>query len=231
MSLTGIRGASYVQYGCGICAPDAWINFDASARLRLERSPVLGYVLRVTAGRLFPANVRFGDIVRGLPMADNTAAAVYCSHVLEHLPRDELPIALRNTLRILVPGGVFRLVVPDLRWRVACYLAGAERGEASAADGLMDVCYLGVRRRSKTFIGAAKAAFGRSQHLWMYDFAALKSLLEQAGFVRIRRCDYGDAADPMFAMVEDEGRFADGGKRELALEALRPLKPRAESAI
>jgi len=222
MSASEGQGALYVQYGCGTCAPRTWTNFDASARLRLERSVILGLFVRAAAGRLFPANVRFGDIVRGLPVADGSAAAVFCSHVLEHLARDDLPIALRNTLRILVPGGTFRLVVPDLQWRAARYLAAAAKEEAAAADEFMGVCNFRVRRRPKTLLAAGRAAFGRSEHLWMYDFAALKSQLEQAGFVGIRRCEYGDAADPSFAMVEDKSRFVDGGQEELALEALRP---------
>jgi hypothetical protein len=56
----------------------------------------------------------------------------------------------------------------------------------------------------------------------MYDFAALKALLEQVGFTGVRRCELGDAGDPMFALVEDEGRFFDGGELELAIEAVRP---------
>src|SRR5215813_14912453 len=109
--------ALFIQYGCGLSAPKNWINFDSSPRLRLEKIPILSSIIVALAGRLFPKNVRVGNIVRGLPVPDRSASAVYCSHVLEHLPRDELPIALKNTLRILVPEGVFRLVVPDLVWR------------------------------------------------------------------------------------------------------------------
>src|SRR5437764_15364039 len=90
----------YVQYGCGLCAPDGWLNFDASPRLKLERSPGLRTMLRATAGLIFPANVWFGDIVRGLPVTDANARGVYCSHVLEHLPRADVPTALRNTHRM-----------------------------------------------------------------------------------------------------------------------------------
>ena len=78
---------------------------------------------------MFPPNVKLGDIVRGLPVADRTASGVYCSHVLEHLARDDLPVALQNTYKILMPGASFRLVVPDLHWRVSQYLlaAGSEQ--------------------------------------------------------------------------------------------------------
>ena len=56
----------------------------------------------------------------------------------------------------------------------------------------------------------------------MYDFAALKMLLERAGFAAIRRCELGDCPDPMFALVEEADRFSVGGEPELAIEAVRP---------
>ena len=216
------EGGVYVQYGCGLCAPDRWLNFDASPRLKLERSPGLRTVLRATAGLIFPANIRFGDIVRGLPVADASARGVYCSHVLEHLPRDDMPTALRNTHRMLAPGGLFRMVVPDLQWRAAQYLRSAERGDAAAADALLTACALGTRQKPRNVISGLRNLFGKSAHLWMYDFAALKALLEQAGFTSVRRCELGDCRDPMFALVEEKGRFFDAGKRELAVEAMKP---------
>src|SRR5437763_11407141 len=96
------RAGLYVQYGCGNCAPIGWLNFDASPRLRLERLPAVRGVLRATVGLHFPSNIRAGNIVRGLPLPDNSASGVYCSHVLEHLPREDLPAALRNTMNILM---------------------------------------------------------------------------------------------------------------------------------
>jgi predicted SAM-dependent methyltransferase len=212
----------YVQYGCGLCAPDGWLNFDASPRLRLERVAGLRMLLRGSVGLLFPANARPGDIVRGLPVADGTVRGVYCSHVLEHLPRNDVAAALRNTHRMLAAGGLFRLVVPDLRWRAAQYLNSAERHDPQAADALMDACLLGTRQRSKTLMASLRSRFGRSAHAWMYDFAALKGLLEQAGFDGVRRCEFGDCHDPMFARVEEEDRFIDSGERELAIEAVKP---------
>src|SRR5262249_11512723 len=140
----------YVQYGCGLCAPDGWLNFDASPRLRIERIPGLRFAVQCTVGLLFPANVRSGDIVAGLPVADGTARGVYCSHVLEHLRRDELPIALRNTFHMLAPGGLFRLVVPDLQWRALRYARAAESGDPGAADALMASCALGKQGRPAT---------------------------------------------------------------------------------
>jgi hypothetical protein len=56
----------------------------------------------------------------------------------------------------------------------------------------------------------------------MYDFAALEALLKETGFTAIRRCEFGDAKDPMFARVEDRGRFFEGDQDELAVEAIKP---------
>ncbi len=211
----------YVQYGCGLCAPDGWFNFDASPRLRLERTPGIRSMLGATIGLLFPARATPGNIIRGLPIPDGSAQGVYCSHVLEHLPRDDVPRALRNTLRMLVPGGVFRLVVPDLYWRASRYLASSEVGDPLAADRLMSTCLLGRQSKSKGLMAIARDYLGNSAHLWMYDFAALKALLEEAGFAQVRLYELGDG-DPMFSLVEDKSRFFEGDERELAIEAIRP---------
>jgi predicted SAM-dependent methyltransferase len=212
----------YVQYGCGDCAPEAWVNFDASPRLRLQRLPLLKYFARLAAPRAFPANVRWGDICRGLPVADAAAAGVYCSHVLEHLPRSEVSAAVSQTRRILMPGGRFRLVVPDLQWRAQHYVAAAQRGDPLAADQFFDSCMLGIKYRERGIVALLQRCYGLSAHLWMYDFCALKTLLENAGFARVRKCELGDSEDPMFALVEDKVRFSEGGESELAIEATKP---------
>jgi hypothetical protein len=69
----------YVQYGCGMSCPDTWVNFDASPRLRLQRLPVLGSMFR-WGPVVFPRIVRYGDIVKGLPVLAGSAAGVHASH-------------------------------------------------------------------------------------------------------------------------------------------------------
>src|SRR6202022_3814219 len=95
-----IHEGLYVQYGCGLCAPDGWLNFDASPRLRLERIPGIRELIRRTSGTLFPLNVRAGNILSGLPVPEGSASAAYCSHVLNCLSREDLPRALQNTWRM-----------------------------------------------------------------------------------------------------------------------------------
>jgi hypothetical protein len=196
--------ASYVHYGSGLCAPPEWTNFDASPALRLQRLPVLGSL--GPASPKFPANVLYGDIVKGLPVTPHSCRAVYCSHVLEHLSLNDFRIALRNTRTLLQERGLFRLVVPDLR-------VAAERLVADpsprAAMAFMNETSLGVTDRRRTVGGFVRSWLGNSQHLWMWDFQALQQELEAAGFSAIRRARCGDSEEPMFAVVEEESRWTD----------------------
>lgn len=211
----------YVQYGCGTSCPEGWESFDVSPRLLFERIPLLGPMLRARGLALFPANVRYGDIVSGLPVPARSVAGIYCSHVLEHIDRTSAEVALRNTLDMLEPDGVFRLVVPDLGWRARQLVESA--GDEDAADRFMEISYLGERKPRRSPMARLRAAFGNSGHRWMYDEAAMTKLLRQAGFTAIRVCSFGDATERMFDRVEEEGRFFDSGHRELAMEARRPL--------
>ena len=55
------------------------------------------------------------DAVAALPFADGTIAKVQAQDVFEHLPFEKLPFVLDEIYRVLKPGGVFRLSVPDYR--------------------------------------------------------------------------------------------------------------------
>jgi len=212
----------HVQYGCGFCAPEEWLNFDASIRIRLEHLPVVGplYAANVwrfhSHGKAYPANVHFGDIRRGLPLPEASCDAVYSSHVLEHLCLADARLALENTRRILKPGGLFRLVVPDLECAARDYVAALDRGDPAGAAAFLQATMLGKPARS-SLIAALYARLCGSRHLWMWDQFSLSEALTQHGFTAIRRCRFGDSEDPKFRSVEDPERF----QNALALEARR----------
>jgi len=220
-TMTEVKG-EYIQYGCGLSCPEGWINFDGSPRLRFEKIPFAGNLIKISGKAIFPKNVAYGDIIKGLPIRSGAAKGVYCSHVLEHLDRTSVERALNNSLKLLKPGGVFRLVVPDLTWRSRLFLETQAHGQPEAADEFMKSTYLGVVEPVSGITDRLRHAFGNSAHRWMYDLALMKRLLENAGFVDIRRCAFGDADDPMFNMVEEYDRFFDSGHEELAIEARRP---------
>ncbi len=207
-------GDLYVQYGCGFTAPQEWINFDSSPTLRWERLPVLGR-LYTKNERRFPESVRYGDIVKGLPVADGSCRGIFASHVLEHLALDDFHIALRNTLRLLASGGVFRLVVPNLEWAAREYVRRLDSGDSGANEFLLEQSSLGRRTRRRGLGGLLHAWLGGSIHLWMWDAPSLQAALARHGFTRIRQGRFNDCEDPMFRLVEDPSRF----ENAVAMEA------------
>ena len=213
---------NYVQYGCGLCAPEGWQNFDASPTLRIQKLSIFGNLVKSRLNVVFPANVFYGDIIKGLPIKMASAHGVFCSHILEHLSLHDLRVALSNTLAVLEPGGIFRCVVPDLEFYSRRYIKSLDEGEVGANYkfiGPSGEVLFGVEKRRRGLTGLLEFLLGNSHHLWMWDFQALAAEFEKAGFVKIRRCSYNDSLDKMFQVVEDPNRFSNA----LAIEAFKPF--------
>jgi len=199
----------YVQYGCGRTAPSAWMNFDASPSLIIQKIPILGWLLRPKMDIIFPSNVMYGDIVKGLPIAPGSCDGIFCSHVLEHLTLSDFRIALRHTYTMLRDGGVFRCIVPDLGHAARVYVMDMEQGDSSASLRFLEGTMLGKHGRGRGLKAFAQIFYGNSQHLWMWDELSLTEELRKAGFRQIRPCHFHDAEDPMFKACEESGRFVD----------------------
>jgi predicted SAM-dependent methyltransferase len=182
----------YVHYGCGQAAPPEWKNFDVSPTLRIQKTPILGTILKKSLGQVFDNNVQYGDITVGLPgIVDGTADGAYCSHVLEHMSLEHFRIALRNTYKMLKPGGIFRIIMPDLEVLVRDYINDKdEKHDPEASIRLIKRMMMGVEVRPRSFKAVTKHLFGYLEHL-----------------TNIRRCEFNDSADPMFKLVENEKRW------------------------
>jgi SAM-dependent methyltransferase len=217
---------THIHYGASTSAVETWLNFDASLTVRVQNVPLLGRRLAKLAGNgfEFPAFLRYGDIVKGLPLSDGCAEAVFASHVLEHLPLADMRTALRNTLRILKPGGTFRLIVPDLHERARRYVErfAANPDDAEAAMDFVASTDLGEAGAASGVLRRLRRALGHARHEWMWDYPAMAGELAAAGFTSIRRAKFGDAADPRFGEVEQRDRFFTGDIAEVAIEAKRP---------
>ncbi len=198
-----MKDSQYVQYGCGFCAPSNWRNFDASLTLKYEKLPVLGKLYKKNVQR-FPANVEVGNIVKGLPVPENSCRLAYCSHVLEHLSLHDCQKAIRNTYRILESGGLFRFVLPDLEYYIKQYTEDSTPG---AAQNFMQGTILGRKEKPRSINTVLFEWLRTSAHLWMWDYKALKQELESAGFTDVRRAAFGDSSESEFGAVEAENRW------------------------
>jgi predicted SAM-dependent methyltransferase len=106
--------------------------------------------------------------------ADGSVGLIYASHVLEHFGRHEVEAVLKGWYRVLAPGGVIRIAVPDFAAVVALYEQEGLRDGFSGLVGL--VC--GGQRNQYDF------------HKIIFDEAFLSFLLAKVGFKEIRRWDW-----------------------------------------
>jgi hypothetical protein len=166
--------------------------------------PFWGRFVRKNSGR-FPSNVFYGDIVVGLPIKPDSCNGVYCSHVLEHLSREDCRKALLNTHKILKTGGRFRFVMPDLEFCINQYTYSNQSDRALEFNKITG---LGQFERPRGIRALAIEAFGNSRHRWMWDFNAMKKELCDCGFSEIRRAQFGDSTDQMFNEVEQKERWS-----------------------
>jgi hypothetical protein len=66
--------------------------------------------------------VRQANFIHGVPLPEGAAGCVYHSHILEHLQPELGKKFLRECFRVLAPGGIVRVVVPDLEQSARDYL-------------------------------------------------------------------------------------------------------------
>jgi predicted SAM-dependent methyltransferase len=102
-----------LNLGCGRRRHPAWRNAD----LAPDGPDVLGIDLR-----------------KPLPFPAGTFTAVYAAHVLEHLVPAEAWALVRDIGRVLAPGGVVRLVVPDLEAAARAYVASLDAVDAGGGE-------------------------------------------------------------------------------------------------
>lgn len=177
------RPVNKLHLGCYNIIHPGWINTDVTMQIPIARVPGLATLL-FALGRMTPETyrrhqqglfrqVQYLDVTRRFPYADATFDYVFSSHMLEHLCPDEAAGCLREIHRVLRPGGVLRLAVPDLDYIVASY-------DPERPEGLLDSVFQGRSRKTHPL----------ARHWWHYNAGSLGQALRAAGFEQIERCRY-----------------------------------------
>lgn len=218
----------YVQYGAGNEAVQGWLNFDASPTLRIQKMPLIGRLLRSRLNCIFDDDIFYGDIVKGLPIKANSVDGLFCSHVLEHLSYHDFSLALNNSFEYLKPGGVFRLIVPDLEFYIKKYQSSLTSNDhdkrASAAIEFCKGTCFGVEGSRFTLVERFIDIFRNSSHRWMWDYFSLTKALQEHGFINIKKFHRGFCADKMFLLPERPHQFGGDEAYGLALECSKPFE-------
>ncbi len=104
---------------------------------------------------------------------DASATLIYSAHSLEYFDRYEVPDVLREWRRVLQPGGLLRVAVPDFEALVAVY----------QEYGTLDLILGPLFGRIEVETPEKRVFY----HKTVYDFQSLKGVLEAAGFTDVQR--------------------------------------------
>lgn len=176
-----------------------------------------------------------GDIVADFhdfdrfPLADEAVEAIYASHTFEHVSMYRIGRVLSECHRVLRPGGILRIVVPNPVASIREYLAGNDsfplfvrrRERAKRVENIdltLFECLKGdfVSRNHQPALLGEKLAH---QNAW--DFEAMRAELARAGFSNVRHADFQDIGSPHFAFEGTYPSEANESDRSLYVEAVK----------
>jgi predicted SAM-dependent methyltransferase len=122
-----------------------------------------------------------------LPINDACVDWVFSEHTIEHISLNNAIKWLTEIRRILRPGGLLRIITPDL---------------SKYIDGYRDSDFFEIHRKNIESFGLPKMPnrhafmvnqiFYNWEHKWIYDFSEITFVLTQAGFDIdcIRQCQF-----------------------------------------
>ncbi len=203
-----------INLGCGAQVVEGWVNVDYALGAKIAKVPAF----RVVNSRLHLFNLNWDDriflhdLTTRFPWQDSTVEAAYSSHTLEHMSRDDGRRFVSECFRVLRPGAVLRIVIPDLRAVVDRYLTGELVAEHFVEE-------LGVLYESSgSSIKTRLAPLMQYPHKCMYDVQALERLLGSVGF-DARACAPFDSRIQNIKDIEIAGRT----EQAVIVEGIKPL--------
>lgn len=188
---TGLK----LHLGAFDCAIDGWLNTDVTPHITIAKIPGAAGLLRAL-GKLddkkydmhrrgqFRA-LTYVDLTKPLPFDDETVSAVFSSHVFEHLFPDEIKRLVAEIRRVLVPGGVCRVVVPDLERVMTQYSPDAPE-----------------RFLSAMFEADTRDAVKNGHH-WGFTGASIKKLFQTCGFATADVLSFREGRCPDIAILDN----------------------------
>jgi ubiquinone/menaquinone biosynthesis C-methylase UbiE len=168
---TGVRR---LNWGCGGYPAEGWINSD--------KGDYEGVQLVC-------------DILEGLPLEDDSIDYAVSIHALPEIPYPQVVPVLQELRRVLKPGGVLRLCLPDLDKGIRAYLDG-NRGYFLVPDD-------DARTISGKLITQV-VWYGYSRTPFTHDW--IEELLLKAGFSRVDHVAFGKTASPFGEIVGLDSR-------------------------
>ena len=188
-----------LNLGCGAVRPQGWVNTDSSLNAHIQRIPIVGSIVH----KMFHTveysdnNVVYMNLNKRWPYKNDSVDIVYASHLFEHLTLPSAELFLNESYRCLAPGGVVRIVVPDLYKICKRYISEYEQSDK--ADPTEFIMWAINMHREGQY--GMKSGWMKKfilewqgyphQHKFMYDEKSLTKKLKEKGFNEIRSLRYG----------------------------------------
>lgn len=211
-----------VNIGCDRCPTRGWHNYDSLIFVRLARIPFatrlltsLPFIPRTFIdfmAMVRPFDIRFADASRRIPEPSASVHTIYSSHMLEHMERDEAIVFLREAQRALVPGGIIRIVVPNLDYFIRAYLQDNDSQRLIKDLGMVSIKPKKLIRRLQCLI------MGHRWHHAMYNEDSLVQLMRASGFINVTILKPGDTMIPH----HDGLNLRENDRESIFLEAVKP---------
>jgi SAM-dependent methyltransferase len=205
-----------LNLGSGPQATPGWINIDRSPNVVLDRAPYLKSVLHKTgiinAGHMAPwdRSVIRGDI-RVLPYANDSIDAIYSSHTLEHLFLDDATRVIRECARVLRPGAILRLALPNGLDIARRLLEQSESGDLEAGWKYHQAL-LAHSSTPPRGLDRVRHLAGGHIHRWQPVPSMVITMMSEAGFFDIEECAFqkGKLADLAAVETREQSFFLEG---------------------
>jgi predicted SAM-dependent methyltransferase len=129
------------------------------------------------------------DLASPLPFPDNSVAQIYASHLLEHFYYPELLKLIYECYRILNPGGIFKVAVPNARIYLEAYFNPGEFDEERYC------CYEPAFRYNSRIDYVNYMAYMGGHHKYLFDEENLPFILSKRGFNNVRLREFDPSLD------------------------------------
>ena len=204
-----------LNLGCGLQCPKGWINIDSSIGVKLSKRPLLKKIIySIVPASVglpnadWPENTMWMDLTKPFNFKNESVDIVYSSHTFEHLTYEETTFVLKECYRILKPGGLIRVIVPDFQIFIDDYLENKAKDPSLAAFKFHQTSGYFEIPVPNTFKGLLKFYFKRkNNHAFLYDKAGLHYQFDKAGFKNLDFMMYGKSKINDIQEIDIESRF------------------------
>ena len=153
------------------------------------------------------------DITTGIPFDSNSIKGIYTEHCLEHINFLPCQNVINDFFRLLQPGGVVRIIVPDAELYINLYIK-SKNGETVTFPYVTDEEF-----ETGFFpIMAVNRVFRNHGHLYYHYFDTISMMLRKAGFVDISKESFMKGRDRRMLMDSEERTV-----ESLYVEEVKPL--------